>query len=158
MRRDPVLVVSPVLRRTEHALVVSPVLRRCGLVSQTKVPDKVPGLSQQINKRGPQCLENSIQGCALTFTLVYLHTPVREHRRKHVSNTKMDVTSKNSAIEQMCLLSPPVCITDPAPTIQFTVPPRTWYGKFYYYQPWHGTPLATSHLILPNHVSWHFNV
>lgn len=119
VRRTDHALVMPVVRRTEHALMfpvvrriepvlVTSVLRRCGQVSQSDLTDKVPGLSQQINKRGSQCLKDSTQGCTLTFTLVCLHTQVRENT--HVSNTKMDATSKNCAIEQIPFLTATACL------------------------------------------------
>lgn len=97
VRRTEHALMIPVVRRIEHVLVTS-VLRRCGQVSQSDLTDKVPGLSQQINKRGSQCLKDSTQGCALTFTFVCLHTQVRE-------NTHTFQTQKWMWLQKIALLN-----------------------------------------------------
>lgn len=77
-RTEHALSIISRLRRTEHALVI-PVLKRCRQVSQTGLTVKVPGLSQQTK----ECLKNSTQCCVLTFTVVCMHTQVREHTHTH---------------------------------------------------------------------------
>lgn len=137
VRRTEHALMIPVVRRIEHVLVTS-VLRRCGQVSQSDLTDKVPGLSQQINKRGSQCLKDSTQGCALISHLcVCTHRWERTHTRfkhKNECNFKKLRYWTNTLSDY---------ITSRAPTIQFTMPPCTWYGDFYYCQPWYGMPLAT---------------